>query len=81
MISQIDKDKDGFVSRDEFLQASKGEEFEKDEGWKGVEDPDQKPYTDDELEEFEKSLRDEEQQREDHKESQTTVCLDTQRTK
>lgn len=49
---QIDKDKDGFVSIDEFLTASKGDEFDKDEGWKSVEE--ERPYTDEELAEFEK---------------------------
>ena len=59
---QIDKDKDGFVSEHEFLKASGGEEFEKDEGWKeGIND--EKPYTDDELVEFEKSFEAEEKKR------------------
>lgn len=55
---QIDKDKDGFVSIDEFLTASKGDEFDKDEGWKSVEE--ERPYTDEELAEFEKQLQEEE---------------------
>lgn len=55
---QIDKDKDGFVSHDEFMTASKADEFEKDEGWKSVED--EHPYTDDELAEFERQLQEEE---------------------
>ncbi|EDO43098.1 predicted protein [Nematostella vectensis] len=54
VMNEIDKDKDGFVSQDEFLQSSKGEEFDKDDGWKSVED--ERPYTDEELAEFEKSL-------------------------
>ena len=57
--AQIDKDKDGFVSMDEFLRASKTDEFEKDDGWKSVEE--EHPYTDDELAEFEKQLREEEE--------------------
>ena len=55
---QIDKDKDGFVSLDESMTASKGDEFEKDEGWKSVEE--EHPYTDDELAEFERQLQEEE---------------------
>ena len=42
------------MSKAEFLKASGSEEFEKDEGWKGVEED--KPYTEEELAEFEKSL-------------------------
>ncbi|KAK2569203.1 Nucleobindin-2 [Acropora cervicornis] len=37
-VKEIDKDKDGFVSLEEFMKASKGDEFEKDEGWKTVEE-------------------------------------------
>ncbi|KAK3700597.1 hypothetical protein QZH41_010512 [Actinostola sp. cb2023] len=71
VMSEIDKDKDGFVSKDEFLSASKGDEFEKDEGWKGVEDPEQRPYTDEELAEFEKSLEDTEKERDTAKHPET----------
>lgn len=60
-VFQIDKDKDGFVSLDEFLRASNGDEFEKDEGWKSVEE--EPPYTDEELAEFEKQLAEEEAKR------------------
>lgn len=61
VMSEIDKDKDGFVSIDEFLTASKGDEFDKDEGWKSVEE--EHPYTDEELAEFEKQLQEEEKAR------------------
>jgi hypothetical protein len=64
--SKIDKDKDGFVSKDEFLSASKGDDFEKDEGWKGLDD--ERPYTDDELTEFEKNLEQTEHARDAQKE-------------
>ena len=40
------------------MTASKAEEFEKDDGWKSVEE--EHPYTDDELEEFERQLQEEE---------------------
>ena len=60
-VFQIDKDKDGFVSLDEFLRASNGDEFEKDEGWKSVEE--EPPYTDEDLAEFEKQLAEEEAKR------------------
>ena len=46
---------------DEFLRASKADEFEKDEGWKSVED--EHPYTDEELAEFEKQLEEEEKRK------------------
>lgn len=61
VMSEIDKDKDGFVSLDEFLRASDGDEFEKDEGWKSVEE--EPPYTDEDLAEFEKQLAEEEAKR------------------
>ena len=40
------------------MTASKADEFEKDEGWKSVEE--EHPYTDDELAEFERQLQEEE---------------------
>ena len=40
------------------MSASKADEFEKDDGWKSVEE--EHPYTDEELEEFEKQLQEEE---------------------
>lgn len=40
------------------MTASKTDEFEKDEGWKSVEE--EHPYTDDELAEFERQLQEEE---------------------
>lgn len=49
------------MSLDEFLRASNGDEFEKDEGWKSVEE--ERPYTDEELAEFEKQLAEEEAKR------------------
>ncbi|XP_068760901.1 nucleobindin-2-like [Montipora capricornis] len=58
VMSEIDKDKDGFVSLEEFMKASRGDEFEKDEGWKTVEE--EPGYTDEELAEFEKQLKEEE---------------------
>lgn len=46
------------MSLDEFMSASKTDEFEKDDGWKSVEE--EHPYTDDELAEFERQLQEEE---------------------
>ncbi|XP_031564940.1 nucleobindin-2-like [Actinia tenebrosa] len=69
VMNEIDKDKDGFVSKDEFLSASKSDEFEKDEGWKGIDE--ERPYTDDELAEFEKSLDQAEKHRDAQKEGTT----------
>lgn len=43
------------------MRASKANDFEKDEGWKSVEE--EHPYTDDELAEFEKQLEEEEKQK------------------
>ena len=40
------------------MTASRADEFEKDDGWKSVEE--EHPYTDDELAEFERQLQEEE---------------------
>ena len=67
--TQIDKDKDGFVSLAEFMKASKTDDFEKDEGWKSVEE--EQPYTDDELAEFERQI--EEEQRKERETAETVA--------
>ena len=74
LITQIDKDRDGFVSMTEFLGASENETFEKDDGWKSVED--ETPYTDHEMQEFEKQLAELEQKRlEEHKVAEESIKL------
>lgn len=70
--TQIDKDKDGFVSLDEFMRASKTDDFEKDEGWKSVEE--EHPYTDDELAEFERQLEEEQKKQREAAENVANVA-------
>lgn len=72
VMSEIDKDKDGFVSLDEFMRASKTDDFEKDEGWKSVEE--EHPYTDDELAEFERQLEEEQDKQREAAENVANVA-------
>ena len=54
----MDKDNDGFVSYDEFIGATKDPEYEKppEENWQPIDDD--KEYTDEEFEEYEKQYGD-----------------------
>lgn len=54
VMNSMDKDKDGLISKSEFMDETRDDDFEKDEEWKPLTDEDQ--YTDEELMEFEKSL-------------------------
>ena len=38
VFGEIDKDKDYLISLEEFIHGTQGEEYEKDEGWKTVDD-------------------------------------------
>jgi len=57
----MDKDKDGLVSYEEFIQETKDEEFDKDEEWKPLTEEDQ--FTDEEYQEYERLLAQGEQVR------------------
>lgn len=50
VFKEIDANRDGFIDFTEFLQQTKKNNFDKDPGWKGLDE--QKPYTDQELEEY-----------------------------
>lgn len=54
-LDEADKDKDRMVSHDEFLEMTKRNDFERDEGWKGLED--QEMFSEAELREFEERQR------------------------
>jgi len=56
VMNSMDKNKDGLVSLEEFMDETHDNDFEKDEEWKPLTDEDQ--YTDEELMEFEKNLDD-----------------------
>lgn len=60
VVKEIDKDKDNFVSYDEFIGATKEKDYEKppEEHWKGIDDEDE--YTDEEFENYEKEFYDDE---------------------
>lgn len=49
---ETDKNKDGLISKDEFMDMTKKADFEKDEGWKALDE--QQIYTEDEIKEYEK---------------------------
>ena len=54
----MDKNNDGFVSYDEFIGATKEPDYEKPEGnWDPIDD--EKEYTDEEFEEYERQFEDE----------------------
>ena len=41
VMNEIDQDKDGLISLDEFLQQTKQKEFDKNEDWKNIEEEQQ----------------------------------------
>lgn len=51
MLFQLDKNKDGMVSLDEFLGYTKSNEYDNKEGWKPVVDEDQ--FSEEDLKKFE----------------------------
>jgi len=52
---EIDTNHDGLISKKEFLDYTKSPEFEKDEGWKGIEEA--PVYTEEELKHYEQQRR------------------------
>lgn len=50
VFKEVDTNKDGFIDYQEFLQQTKRNEYEKDNGWQGLDE--QKPFTDEELDEY-----------------------------
>ena len=56
MLKEMDKDKDGLLSIEEFMNETKEKDFETEEEWKPLVDEDQ--FTEEELNEYEKSLDD-----------------------
>ncbi|XP_044759218.1 nucleobindin-2 [Coccinella septempunctata] len=47
---EVDTNKDGFIDYQEFIAQTKKQEFNEDHGWNGLDE--QKPYTDEELQEY-----------------------------
>jgi len=67
VLKNMDTDKDGLVSYDEFISETKDNDFEKDEEWKPLTEEDQ--YTDEEYKEYERLLAEEHKEDpSDHKE-------------
>lgn len=54
----MDKDKDGLISYEEFMDETKSEDYEQDDEWKPLTDEDQ--YTEEELQEYERMLEEDE---------------------
>ncbi|KAG8196456.1 hypothetical protein JTE90_012279 [Oedothorax gibbosus] len=50
IFNETDKNKDALISLEEFLQMTEQQDFQKDDGWKGLDE--QNVYTDQELEEY-----------------------------
>lgn len=57
VIKNIDNDKDGLVSIEEFIKGTYSEDFEKDEEWKPIVDEEQ--FTDDDITEYERMIAEE----------------------
>lgn len=62
VLKNMDTDKDGLVSYDEFIQETKDDDFEKDDEWKPLTEEDQ--FTDEEYKEYERMLAEGEMGRE-----------------
>ncbi|XP_067135769.1 nucleobindin-2-like [Centruroides vittatus] len=54
IFKEADKDNDYLISKKEFLEMTRRKEFEKDEGWRGLDE--ELPFTEEELAEYEKLL-------------------------
>lgn len=50
VFKEVDKDKDGLISRKEFLDMAHSDNFDQDEGWKGLDE--EQVYTQEELQRF-----------------------------
>ncbi|XP_052799526.1 nucleobindin-2-like isoform X2 [Mya arenaria] len=59
VFNEIDTDKDHLISQEEFLNYTNSNQFEKDEGWKTVDE--EQNYTEEELERYEQMLREHEE--------------------
>merc|ERR1711942_619647 len=65
VFNEVDKDKDFLISMDGFIQGTQGENYEKDEGWKTVDDEEQ--FTEEELQAYEKQLEEMQKHEEEKK--------------
>lgn len=61
VFTEVDKDKDFLISMDEFIQGTQGDNYEKDEGWKTLDEEEKQQFTEEELKEYEKGLMEEEE--------------------
>ncbi|VDI13559.1 nucleobindin [Mytilus galloprovincialis] len=61
VMNELDKDKDKLVSKEEFLQYTASNDFNKDEPWDTIDQ--NKEYTDEEYQQYEKMLMEEEMKR------------------
>ena len=56
-LQQVDKDQDGLVSFNEFMDLTKLQQFSENEGWKGLDEDDL--YSDEEMDEYKRMLQEE----------------------
>jgi len=64
VFSEVDKNKDFLISMEEFTEGTKGDNYEKDEGWKTVDDEEQQ-FTEEELQAYEKEVAEMEKKQEE----------------
>jgi len=60
VFGEIDKDKDYLISLDEFLRGTQGDNYEKDEGWKTIDDEETQQFSEDDFKAYEKELEERE---------------------
>lgn len=63
VFSEVDKDKDFLISMDEFITGTQGDNYEKDEGWKGIDEEEKQQFTEEELQAYEKELEEAEEKK------------------
>lgn len=60
IFNETDHNRDGLISREEFFEMTGKKDFETDEGWKGLDE--ELPFTDEELEEYERLVKERKQE-------------------
>jgi len=70
VMASLDKDQDGLVSMDEFMNERNDPDYEKDDEWKPIEEDEE--YTDEEMDAYEKEHPDQEYHEDEHEDGNTS---------